>query len=86
LSCSSAMAIEAGEPAQRRRFVSAAKVLASQLGRAHGLAAIQMHGALGMTDECRISHYAKRLLVIGQLFGDASWQLRRLAASTTPST
>lgn len=78
MACVAAMAVESGEPAQRRRLVSAAKVLASQLGRQAGLAAIQMHGAMGMTDECRVGHYAKRLIVIGQLFGDAAWHLRQL--------
>ncbi len=31
-----------------------------------------MHGAMGMTDECRVGHYAKRLMVINQLFGDTA--------------
>lgn len=77
MACVAAMAIDAA-PAQRRRLVSAAKVLVSQQGRVLGLQAIQMHGAMGMTDECRISHFAKRLLVIGQLFGDADWHLQQL--------
>lgn len=81
MACAAALAVEAGEPAQRRRLVSAAKVLASQLGRRIGLDAIQMHGAMGMTDECRIGHYAKRLIVIGQLFGDAAWHLQRVVHS-----
>lgn len=79
MACAAAMAVQANESAQRRRLVSAAKVLASQLGRQVGLAAIQMHGAMGMTDECRVGHYAKRLIVIGQSLGDADWHLRRLA-------
>jgi pimeloyl-CoA dehydrogenase len=78
MACVAAMAVESGPPAQRRKLVSAAKVLASQLGRQAGLAAIQLHGAMGMTDECRVGHYAKRLIVIGQLFGDAAWHLRRV--------
>ena len=80
MACAAAMAVEAGDRAQRRRLVSAAKVLASQQGRQIALWAIQMHGAMGMTDECRIGHYAKRLIVIGQLFGDAAWHLQCLAA------
>lgn len=80
MACVAALAIDAPEPAQRRRLVSAAKVLVSQQGRALGLQAIQMHGAMGMTDECRISHFAKRLLVIGQLFGDAAWHLQHLVS------
>jgi alkylation response protein AidB-like acyl-CoA dehydrogenase len=79
MACVAAMAVESAPPPQRRRLVSAAKVLASQLGRQAGLAAIQMHGAMGMTDECRVGHYAKRLIVIGQLFGDAAWHLRHVA-------
>lgn len=77
--CAAAMAVQAGEPVQRRRLVSAAKVLASQQGRQIGLWAIQMHGAMGMTDECRVGHYAKRLMVIGQTFGDAAWHLQRVS-------
>jgi alkylation response protein AidB-like acyl-CoA dehydrogenase len=79
MACAAAMAVEAGETAQRRRLVSAAKVLVSQQGRQIGLWAIQMHGAMGMTDECRVSHYARRLMVIGQLFGDAAWHLQRVS-------
>jgi alkylation response protein AidB-like acyl-CoA dehydrogenase len=81
MACVAALAVDAQVPAQRRRLVSAAKVLVSQQGRELGLQAIQMHGAMGMTDECRISHYAKRLLVIGQLFGDACWHLQSLVAA-----
>ena len=78
MACAAAMAVQADEPVQRRRLVSAAKVLASQKGREIGLAAIQLHGAMGMTDECRVSHYAKRLMVMGQTLGDANWHLQRL--------
>jgi pimeloyl-CoA dehydrogenase len=34
---------------------------------------------MGMTDECRVGHYANRLLVINQLFGDATHHLQVLA-------
>lgn len=79
MACVAAMAMQGSEIAQRRRLVSAAKVLVSQLARQAGLGAIQLHGAMGMTDECRASHYAKRLIVIGQLFGDAQHHLARVA-------
>jgi alkylation response protein AidB-like acyl-CoA dehydrogenase len=78
MACAAAMAVQADEPVQRRRLVSAAKVLASQKGREIGLAAIQLHGAMGMTDECRVGHYAKRLMVMGQTLGDAAWHLQRM--------
>jgi len=80
MSCVAAMAVDAGDLLQRRRLVSAAKVLIGQVGRSVGMWAIQLHGAMGMTDECRIGHYAKRLLVINQLFGDASHHLQLLTA------
>ncbi len=79
MACAAAMAVQADDPQLRRRLVSAAKVLASQKGREIGLMGIQLHGAMGMTDECRIGYYAKRLIVIGQLFGDATWHLQRMS-------
>ena len=80
MACAAAMAMQADDLFQRSRLVSTAKVLASQKGREIGLAAIQLHGAMGMTDECRVGHYAKRLMVIGQSLGDAAWHLKRLRA------
>lgn len=78
MACAAAMAVDGADEATRRRLVSAAKVVCGQAGRQVGQAAIQLHGAMGMTDECRVGHYAKRLLVIQQLFGDASHHLARL--------
>ena len=77
--CYAAMAREARSGSQRRRLVSAAEVMRAQLGRQVSLAAIQMHGAMGMTEECRVGHYAKRLMAIGQTLGDAHHHLRRFA-------
>ena len=84
MACAAAMAVAGDDVQQRRRIVSAAKALAGQLGRQVGLAAIQLHGAMGMTDECRAGHYAKRLIVINQLFGDATHHLGRLADQSRP--
>lgn len=81
MACAAAMAMQSPDPVQRRRLVSAAKVLASQKGREIGLAAIQLHGAMGMTDECRVGHYTKRLIVIGQSLGDAAWHLQRMTSA-----
>lgn len=81
MACAAAAVLASDDVQQRRRVVSAAKVYASQQGRQIGLIAIQLHGGMGMTDECRVAHYAKRLMVIGQLFGDANWHLQRVAQS-----
>lgn len=82
MACAAAMAVGAGDAAQRARLVSAAKALVAPLARQTGLTAMQLHGAMGMTDECRAGHYAKRLLVMNQMFGDAIFHLRRFAASS----
>lgn len=91
MACVAALATEEADPAQRDRLISAARCLSSQLGRQIALRAIQMHGAMGMTDECRAGHHAKRLITNGLLFGDATSHLQRfdtLAANprSTPTT
>lgn len=43
-------------------------------------AALQLHGAMGMTDELAIGHYFRRLVVIGSIFGDVSHHLCRFMA------
>jgi len=60
------MALDCDDAALRARIVRAGCLLAHAWGRDVAMEAIQMHGAMGMTDECRAGHYAKRLLVIGQ--------------------
>lgn len=79
MACGAAAAVAEGDPLVRARVVSAAKALVGPLGRRLGLDAIQMHGAMGMTDECRVGHYAKRLLVVQQQLGDAAYHLTRFA-------
>lgn len=79
LACAAALAADGSDRRARARICAAAKVLAGQLGREAGLTAIQMHGAMGMTDECRIGHYAKRLMVINSLCGDARHHLQTVA-------
>lgn len=77
MACAAAMALESDHPGQRQRMVSAAKAFVAPVARRMAFDAIQMHGAMGMTDECRAGHYAKRLIVAGQLFGDASHHVRQ---------
>jgi alkylation response protein AidB-like acyl-CoA dehydrogenase len=40
-------------------------------------AAVQLHGAIGISDELDIGHYFKRLTSIQTLFGGADFHLRR---------
>jgi pimeloyl-CoA dehydrogenase len=77
LAVAAAVAVDEDDVPQRRRVVSAAKALTGQVGRLTGQWAIQIHGGMGMTDECRVGHYAKRLLVINQWLGDAAHHLQQ---------
>ena len=71
-----AQAVQDGGEA-RRRMVAAAKIHVGRAGRLVADECIQMHGAIGMTDEYAIGHYAKRMLAIDTLFGDADHHLGR---------
>lgn len=64
---------------ERQRAVSAAKVQVNQSGRFVGQEALQLHGGIGMTEECQVGHYLRRLSMIEMLFGDTAHHLRRLA-------
>jgi pimeloyl-CoA dehydrogenase small subunit len=64
---------------ERQRAISAAKVQVNQSGRFVGQEAVQLHGGIGMTEECQVGHYLRRLTMIEMLFGDTAHHLRRLA-------
>jgi alkylation response protein AidB-like acyl-CoA dehydrogenase len=65
---------------ERARAASIAKYHISKDGRFVAQNAVQMHGAIGVTDELDVGHYFKRLTVIDFLFGNADFHLRRYAA------
>ena len=69
------------EVPERRRAVSAAKVVAGGAGRLVAGLGIQLHGGIGMTEEYRVGHYFKKLVTMDKLFGDSDYHLARLAAS-----
>ena len=64
---------------ERQRAVSAAKVQIGRAGRFVGQQAVQLHGAMGMTDELAVGHYFKRLTMIDSTFGDTDYHLQRFA-------
>ena len=39
--------------------------------------AIQLHGGMGMTEEYMVSHYFKRATMIGVLFGNVDYHMKR---------
>jgi alkylation response protein AidB-like acyl-CoA dehydrogenase len=69
------------DPAERRRALSAAKVVIGQAGRYVGQQAIQIHGGMGMTDELMVSHHFKRLTAIDLTFGDTDFHTQRFIAA-----
>ena len=81
MACLAAVKVDAPDPQERRRAVSAAKELIGRAGRFIGQEAIQLHGGMGMTDELAVGHYFKRLTAIDTTFGESDFHLARFAAS-----
>ena len=69
-----------GDPAERARAASAAKVTMAQACRFIGQNAVQIHGGMGMTDDLAIGHYFKRATVLEHSFGSTDWHLMRRAS------
>ena len=69
-----------GPAAIRARAVSGAKAKIGRCARFVHQDAIQLHGAIGTTDELALGGYAKRLLAYELLFGSTPEHLRRYGA------
>ena len=67
------------DAAERARAISAAKVQVNNSARFVGQEAVQLHGGIGMTEECQVGHYMRRLTMIEMMFGDTAHHVRRLA-------
>ena len=63
----------------RRRAIAAAKVQVGKSAKFVGQQAIQLHGGIGMTEECQVGHYFRRLTMIELAFGDGDHHLKVLA-------
>jgi alkylation response protein AidB-like acyl-CoA dehydrogenase len=72
-------AAESGDRRARRSAASAAKALVGQHARFVGACGIQLHGAMGMSDDFIIGHLFKRLIVIDALFGNSDFHLPKIA-------
>lgn len=69
-----------GDPVERAKAASAAKVTIANACRFVGQNAVQLHGGMGMTDELAIGHYFKRATLLESEHGSADWHLARHAA------
>ena len=67
-------------------YLSAAKVQLGKSCKFVGEAAIQLHGAMGMTDEMEVGQFFKRATVLCQLFGNGDYHLERYRALTEKAT
>lgn len=73
--------LKLGEPADpRRRALSQAKVQLGHSMRFVGQQCIQLHGGIGVTDECSASHYFKRLTMLELVGGDSLHHLGEVSA------
>ena len=80
-------ALKLNAPAgERTRAVSAAKSMLGRDSRYVGQNAVQLHGAIAMTEDLDIGHYFKRLTTIGLLFGNTDHHLRRFWAQWRGTT
>lgn len=67
------------EDAERPHLVSAAKAYLGRAGYGAMEKCIQFHGGIGVTEEYKVGHYYKRLLVIGATYGGVSEHLQKMA-------
>ena len=64
---------------ERKRAVSAAKSTVGRHGRTVLEGAVQLHGAIGITDEYELSRYVRRLLEVEKTWGDRQYHEARFA-------
>ena len=74
------MELASGDSVEAQRAVHAVKHMIGKAGTFIGENAVQLHGGMGMTEELRVGHYFKRLLVIDAQFGNADYHLEQFAA------
>ncbi|WP_249976143.1 acyl-CoA dehydrogenase family protein [Vreelandella olivaria] len=67
-------------PARQRDYkIAAAKAYCGESARFIAEQAIQLHGAIGMTEECYVAHYAKRLVMFDHYLGDSDYHLETVS-------
>lgn len=64
---------------ERSKAIAAAKVQIGESAKFVGQQSIQLHGGIGVTEECWVGHYYRRLTMIELMFGDTDSHLTALA-------
>ena len=62
---------------ERQKATSAAKARIGKAIKSLGESSIQLHGGMGVVDEYNVSHYFKRATMIGVLFGNVDYHMKR---------
>lgn len=75
--CLKATMLETQDSEETQRTIHALKYLIGKSSRFIGQNAVQLHGGMGMTEELRVAHYFKRLMVIDSQFGNTDHHLTK---------
>jgi alkylation response protein AidB-like acyl-CoA dehydrogenase len=70
-----------GDATTRRRYSAAAKAFVARAAAHVWEESVQLHGAIGMTQEYVLGQFVKRLAAASTLYGSAEQQLERLATT-----
>ena len=65
-----------------QRYLAATKAYVAQVAHHVWEESVQLHGAIGMTQEYEVGAYVRRLALASNLFGDAALHLERVATSS----
>jgi alkylation response protein AidB-like acyl-CoA dehydrogenase len=74
-----ALMLDEPDAGERARALSAVKVQVGRSARFVAQQAVQLHGGIGVTDECAVGHVLKRLTVMEAEFGDSERHLAVVA-------
>ncbi|CAE6753306.1 Acyl-CoA dehydrogenase [Paraburkholderia domus] len=72
---------DGGDSTARRRYSAAAKAFVARAATHVWEESVQLHGAIGMTQEYVLGQFVKRLAAASTLYGGAEHQLERLATT-----
>ncbi|MFP6806995.1 MAG: acyl-CoA dehydrogenase family protein [Pseudomonadales bacterium] len=73
--CMKATMLESQGSIEAKRTIHALKYLIGKSGKFIGENAVQLHGGMGMTEELRVAHYFKRLMIIDSQLGNSDYHL-----------